>query len=84
MAGAHVKSSVDLYSMETACATGRDAAFEIINIYNKNKQTALKVNKPLLMNIFGKFDNILYMCGLPNIVDVIILCVIFYVISKLL
>ncbi len=30
LAGAYVKSSVDLYSMETACATGRDAAFSII------------------------------------------------------
>lgn len=69
LAGAHVKSSVDLYSMETACATGRQAAFYIIN---KN-QRALVVNKPAWANALSTVDNGLYKARLPNVIDVIII-----------
>lgn len=81
LAGSHIKSSIDLYTMETACATGRDAAFMIIN---KN-QKALVVNKPIWMNILGKIDNMLYAVNLPNIVDLTLFMlgciIIFYLIS---
>ena len=81
LAGAHVKSSVDLYSMETACATGRDAAFMIIN----DNQHALRVDKPIWMATLGKIDNALYAANLPNIIDVIIflvVCIILYYLVK--
>lgn len=76
LAGAHVKSSVDLYSMETACATGRDAAFNIIN----NGQKALQVNKPAWMNFFSSIDNILYEMGLPNVIDVLVMLILVLII----
>lgn len=78
LAGAHVKSSIDLYSMETACCTGRDAAFLII----KDGESAFRVNKPLWMRTIGSIDNGLYNLYLPNIVDmslVIIVVVIIYI-----
>ncbi len=71
LAGAHIKSSVDLYSMESACATGRDAAFAIINAGRK----AFVVNKPLWARGLGKCDNVLYAFGACNILDFI--CVVF-------
>ena len=90
LAGAHVKSSIDLYSMETACCTGRDAAFLIITSHKstlpsreelKSGKSALRVNKPLWMKAIGSIDNGLYNLYLPNIVDtslVIIVVVMIY------
>ena len=69
LAGAHIKSSVDLYSMETACATGRDAALNIIG----NGQRAQTVEKPLWMTVASKIDNFLYSIGAPHLIDIIIL-----------
>jgi hypothetical protein len=83
LAGAHIKSSVDLYSMETACATGRDAAFKIIG----RNQRALVVNKPIWMSSASKLDNILYKFNLPSIVDVTLIVlfvlIIFFIIKKI-
>ncbi len=79
LAGAHIKTSVDLYSMEAACATGRDAAFTLMNadlpknLRSNNK--AFVVNKPLWSYVMGKADNIFYLFGLPNILNMI--CVVF-------
>lgn len=83
LAGAHIKSSVDLYSMETACATGRDAAFKIIG----QNQRALVVNKPIWMSSVGKLDNVLYKFNLPSIIDVtlivLFMIIIFFIIKKI-
>lgn len=83
LAGAHIKSSVDLYSMETACATGRDAAFKIIG----QNQRALVINKPIWMSSASKLDNVLYKFNLPSIIDitliVLFLIIIFFIIRKI-
>ncbi len=65
LAGAHVKTSVDLYSMESACATGRDAAFAVMG----DGKEAFKVNKPKWMETFSNIDNGLYNNGMPSVVD---------------
>ncbi len=71
LAGAHIKSSVDLYSMETACATGRDAAFQIIG----NGLKSYTVEKPIWMKILSLVDNLMYSIGLPNIIDQLLLMI---------
>ncbi len=84
LAGAYVKSSVDLYSMETACATGRDAAFHIMLKMDLPKQLALSVNKPILFKILSQIDDLLYRLHLPNVVDVLItLGAILFIVSTL-
>jgi uncharacterized protein with NAD-binding domain and iron-sulfur cluster len=72
LAGAHVKSSVDLYSMETACATGREAAFRII----KNGKEYLTIDKPIWVNVLSVIDNIIYNARLPQIIDSIIIIIV--------
>lgn len=87
LAGAHIKSSVDLYSMETACATGRDSAFEIIKrlVYNKKINVSNKslmiynINRPIIYNFLGKLDNLLYSFNLPNIIDISLIMILILV-----
>ena len=77
LAGAHVKSSVDLYSMETACATGREAAFCILRLDLNNKlQNYLTVDKPLWANALSVIDNILYSIRLPHVIDTSVIVIV--------
>lgn len=85
--GAHVKSSVDLYSMETACATGRQAAFLIMNKCGYAKTIrSLAVEKPCWSRILSILDNLLYRLHLPNTLDtlsiMVVASVLLYIIGK--
>ena len=77
LAGAHVKTSVDLYSMESAAESGRRAAFIIIRENPvKIKHTPLfTVDKPEWMQFLGGIDDGLYIMGLPNVVDTALIAV---------
>jgi uncharacterized protein with NAD-binding domain and iron-sulfur cluster len=79
IAGAHVKSSVDLYSMETACATGRDAAFNIMHKYGVSLR-ALTIEKPIWAKILSVIDNLLYMLCLPSTIDTLSIIIVLSVI----
>lgn len=71
LAGSHVKISADLWSMEGAAESGRKAAYALNADFNAN-HNFLQHQPPLFFRICSKMDNVLYRCGLPNLVDVMI------------
>ena len=85
MAGGHVQSSTELWSMESASESGRRAASMIAHtdVINQNRGCVLK--------LLAYMDSLLYALGLPNIIDtllfliiIIIILIIYYVILRII
>lgn len=67
LAGAHVKTNADLYSMEAAVQSGKRAADLITG-----QDTVIKQYVPLFLRGLQKLDEPLYALGLPNVMTVLI------------
>jgi len=70
MAGAHVQTSADLYSMEAAAESGIDAA-EVLFPSLVSKPMRQRV--PVWLSALQAVDNVCYACGLPNVLYVVLL-----------
>ena len=70
LAGAHTKTSADLWSIEGAVESGRRAADMITG-----GQSAIVQDKGVVLRSLGTIDDVLYDCSLPNVVDVLLILV---------
>jgi len=76
--GAHIKTSILIYSMEGAVESGLITSNEILKKYELPKSEITIHNNPILLSFFQQIDNILYNLRLPNIMYIIIFSLVFY------
>jgi hypothetical protein len=76
LAGAHTKTTINIWSMEGAVESGKIVANLILDKYNKNKTYLYKHNDPIYFNIFKTLDDILYTLNLPSIIDTLLIIII--------
>ncbi len=70
MAGGHTKTSTELWSMEAAAEAGRRAASMLDDV------VVIKQNRGITLKTLAGADRPLYLMGLPNIIDVLILLIV--------
>jgi hypothetical protein len=71
LAGAHVKTDADIWSMEGAAESGRRAAFGIAELEGCGEKKTIVVKPPAWLRALSAVDNFLYRKNLPNVVDVL-------------
>lgn len=80
MAGAHTRTSTELWSMEAAAEAGRRASSMIAH----NRVT--EQDRGLALKLLARADSVLYVARLPSIVDclvtVVSFCVFFYIVTR--
>lgn len=79
LAGAHTKTSADLYSMEAAVESGRRVAD-----YISKMNTVILQKKPVLLQFIKNIDYVLYSINCANVVDVILIIGIIFIILYLI
>jgi cytochrome b involved in lipid metabolism len=79
LAGAHTKTSIDVWSMESAVESGKMASNLILSKYKLKKCRIIGHE----INI-GKVDDLFYTLGLPHILDCFLIVLVSYIISKTL
>ena len=72
LAGAHMKTSMDLYSMEGAVESGKRATNMILEKNEDEKCYLYDHGSPFYLRFIQKIDNLLYRYKLPNILDMMI------------
>jgi hypothetical protein len=75
--GSHGKTSIEIWSMEGAVESGKNISNLILTKYNLPKTYIHKHQDPNYFKIFKFIDDILYKLNLPNIIDVVILILIY-------
>ena len=80
LAGSHCKTSINIWSMESAIESGKICSNLILNKYNKEKTYIYTHQSNCLIKFLKLLDNIFYGLGLPNIIDMIIIFIIVYLI----
>lgn len=80
LTGSHCKTSINIWSMESAVESGKICSNLILNRFNKEKTKVHTHQSNCLIKFFKLLDNILYLFGLPNIIDFIIILFIVYII----
>lgn len=82
--GSHCKTSVNIWSMESATESGKITSNVLLNKYNK-KEAKIYTHKSLLFFIIlQKIDDILYYLYLPQLIDCIIILTILFILYKIL
>ncbi len=71
LAGAHTKTTTDLWSIEAAVESGRLAA-KIID----SRVKVIAQYKPLFLRIISVLDNVFFSLGMPHIVDIFLMSMI--------
>lgn len=82
LAGSHTKTSINIWSMESAVESGIKSANLILK---KNNQQLYQIYIHKSQKIFESLkslDDMLYSMYLPNIIDVILIIIVIYFISK--
>ena len=82
--GSHCKTSVNIWSMESATESGKITSNEILGKYNKNKAKLFTHRSLILFIILQKIDDLLYYAYLPQLIDCIIILVLLLILYKLL
>jgi cytochrome b involved in lipid metabolism len=78
--GAHTLTSFKIWSMESACESGKIGANLLLNIYNKPLAKIYHHDQMMINKCVSKIDDKLYDNGIPSIVDLIILIFIIWLI----
>ena len=68
LAGSHTRTNADLWSMEGAAESGRRAAF-MLKPNGQNRMQVIPQHKPMVLRALCAVDDVLYLNGLPNVVD---------------
>ncbi len=71
LAGAHTKTSAELWSMEGAVESGRRAADMITG-----GNSTIVQDKGVVLKSLGAVDDVLYSMGMPNVVDILLIFII--------
>ena len=80
LAGSHTKTEISIWSMESAVESGKNASNYILSKYKINKCIQYNHKFPILIDLIGKIDDILYALNLPNIVDVSLFIILVFII----
>jgi len=79
LTGAHNLTTVDVWSMESAVESGKITSNMILGKYNKKKTYLYSHSeKNAIIKTIQKMDDFLYLLGLPNIIDVLIIIIVIY------
>jgi len=79
LSGAHTKTSINIWSMEGAVESGKITANYILKKYNKQNIEHYKHDVPFYVKLIQYIDNILYKVYLPNIINLLIILILFFI-----
>ena len=85
LSGAHTKTTINLWTMESAIESGKITANYILDKYNKPNIEHYKHVAPFYIKLIQYIDNILYKLYLPNIINLLIILIIlilFYILYR--
>ena len=82
LSGAHTKTTINIWSMESAIESGKITANYILDKYHQPGVEYFKHHEPLYIKLIQYIDNILYKLYLPNIINLVVLLIIFLIIAK--
>jgi len=82
--GSHCKTSVNIWSMESATESGKITSNELLKKYNKDKAKLYTHRSLIFFIILQKIDDLLYYLYLPQLVDCIIILVVLFILYKIL
>ena len=82
--GSHCKTSVNIWSMESATESGKITSNELLDKYNKDKAKIYTHKSLIFFIILQKIDDLLYYLYLPQLVDCIIILIILLILYKIL
>jgi hypothetical protein len=77
VAGAHTKTTIDVWSMESAVESGKLASNLILEKYNLKK--CLVMDHEIKI---GKIDDPFYSVGLPHIIDCLLITLVLFILMK--
>jgi cytochrome b involved in lipid metabolism len=87
LAGGHTNTSFKIWSMESACESGKIVANLILKKYNKQLIDIYTHTPPAISNILSPIDDILYQYGQPSIVTylftILLVILIFKITNKI-
>ena len=84
LAGAHTNTSFKIWSMESACESGKITSNLILSKYNYGNIYIYKHTKPLISQIINPIDDILYKYNLTSIVNILIFLILVIVVIYLM
>ena len=82
LSGAHTKTSINIWSMEGAIESGKITANYILDKYNKHNVEHYKHDVPFYIQVIQYIDNILYKLYLPNIINLLIILILFFILYR--
>jgi uncharacterized protein with NAD-binding domain and iron-sulfur cluster len=83
IAGSHTKTSINIWSMESAIESGILTSNIILKKYKKKSYPIFKHNSNIFLNIIQFIDDILYTVKLPQLIDSTILLIILIILFLL-
>lgn len=86
LSGGHTNTSIKIWSMESACESGKLTANYVLSKYNKKPSFVYDHKKKYYFNFFNSIDDKLLEYNLPNIVIfliILIIIIIYYIYKKL-
>jgi uncharacterized protein with NAD-binding domain and iron-sulfur cluster len=78
LSGAHTKTTINIWSMESAIESGKITTNNILDKYKKLNVNHYKHNDPFYIKLIQYIDNILYKLSLPNIFKLFIIIIILF------
>jgi cytochrome b involved in lipid metabolism len=79
--GAHTKTTINIWSMESAVESGKIVANHILEKYKLPSSIIHSHNSNIIIKLFQFLDDILYTLGLPSIVDIKLFILFLFVIK---
>ena len=79
LSGSHTKTTINIWSMEGAVESGKITANYILDKYNKPNIEHYTHGDPFYIKLIQYIDNILYKLYLPNIINLLIILILFYI-----
>jgi hypothetical protein len=78
LSGGHTKTTLKIWSMESACESGKITANHILKKYNKKKSFIYKHDKPYYFSAFENIDDFLFFNKFPNILIVFFIILVLF------
>ena len=82
--GSHCKTSVNIWSMESATESGKITSNQILKKHKKKKAELYTHRSLIIFIILQKIDDILYYMYLPQLIDCIIVISVLYILYRIL
>ena len=83
ISGSHCKTSISIWSMESAVESGKITSNLILDKYNKDRCYYYKHQSIPIIQMLSKLDNVLYKMHFKNIVIELVIIIIFIFVNKI-